>query len=290
MSHSSAKSVVGVIGGSGIYQLDSLKGLRPVDVETPFGRPSDSIMMGEIDGRTVAFLPRHGRGHGILPHEVNARANIWALKSLGVDWILSFSAVGSLKEEIRPRDVVIPDQLFDRTRSRVGTFFGNGLVAHVSVADPFCPVLRKQLIEVCQHLEIRMHDRGTYVCIEGPTFSTKAESEVNRHFGFSVVGMTALPEAKLAREAEIAYGMVALSTDYDVWHDSEEPVTVELVLENLRANAGNVQKILLEVLSKIPSERTSPAHSALKGAIMTDRNHWPAGVVRDLGPIIEPYL
>lgn len=276
---------IGIIGGSGVYEMEDLAEVGEVRIETPFGDPSDVFVRGVLEGRTVFFLPRHGRGHRLLPHELNVRANIWALKTLGVDWILSLSAVGALKEEIRPRDVVIPSQLFDRTRVRPSTFFGDGIVAHVSLADPFCPVLRAALLASCRHLELPVHDGGTYICIEGPAFSTKAESEVNRRMGFDVVGMTALPEARLAREAEIAYATVALSTDYDVWHESGE-VSVEMVLENLHANTANVKKIVRTVLPKIPAGRTSPAHRALDGAVMTARALWPAATLERLEPIL----
>lgn len=280
--------LIGIIGGSGIYQMEGLSDVEEIRVQTPWGAPSDAVVLGTLSGRRLAFLPRHGRGHRLLPSEVNSHANMFALKSLGVDWILSLSAVGSLKEEIRPRDVVIPDQVVDGTKGRHGTYFGNGIVAHVSMADPFCSILRQALIATCRDLDVAVHDRGTYYCMEGPAFSTRAESAFNRAQGFSVVGMTALPEARLAREAEIAYACVALSTDYDVWHESGE-VSVELVIENLNANARNVQRIVQEVVARIPQERSSPAHEALKGAIMTDPKLWPAQTIDKLGLIIERY-
>lgn len=285
---SGTDSLVGVIGGSGIYQMEGLVDIEEIRVETPFGAPSDAIILGTLAGRRCAFLPRHGRGHRLLPREVPSQANIYALKSLGCDWVLSLSAVGSLKDEVRPRDVVIPDQVVDGTRQRPGTFFGDGVVAHVSFAEPFCPVLRRALVESCRSLEIPVHDGGTYYCMEGPAFSTKAESAVNRSFGYSVVGMTALPEARLAREAELAYGLVALSTDYDVWHESGE-VSVELVIENLHANIRNVQRIVRDVVTRIPATRSSPAHDALRGAIMTERKLWPAETVERLGLILSRY-
>lgn len=281
--------LVGVIGGSGIYAMEGLEDPEEIRVETPFGAPSDAIMLGTLAGRRCAFLPRHGRGHRLLPREVPSMANLYALKSLGCDWILALSAVGSLKEEVRPRDVVIPDQVVDGTRHRPGTFFGDGIVAHVSFADPFCPVLRRALVESCRTLGIPVHDGGSYYCMEGPAFSTKAESAANRSFGHSVVGMTAIPEARLAREAELAYAMVALSTDYDVWHESGE-VSVELVIENLHANARNVQRIVRDVVTRIPRDRVSPAHEALRGAIMTDRKLWPAPTIERLGLIVSRYL
>ncbi|HBW47951.1 TPA: S-methyl-5'-thioadenosine phosphorylase [bacterium] len=283
------RGLIGIIGGSGIYEMDGLQNIEEIDIDTPFGKPSDSIVLGTLSGRRLAFLPRHGRGHRIMPGELNFRANIWAMKKLGVEWLLSFSAVGSLKEEIKPRDVVIPDQIFDRTLQRPRTFFGNGIVAHISFASPFCPVLRKLLMESSRKLGLAVHDGGTYVCIEGPAFSTKAESAVNRMLGFSIVGMTAVPEARLAREAEIAYATVALSTDYDVWHDSGE-VSVEMVMENLRTNTENVKRIIKEIVPQIPTDLFSPSHDALKGAIMTDRSIWPDETVKRLGVIIERYL
>jgi 5'-methylthioadenosine phosphorylase len=279
--------LIGIIGGSGVYDMDGLSDVREERIDTPWGAPSDAIILGTLDDRRLAFLPRHGRGHRILPHEVNSRANIWALKNLGADWILSLSAVGSLKEEIKPRDVVIPDQLFDRTLNRPRTFFGDGIVGHVSFADPFCPILRKALVETCRELKLPSHDGGTYVCIEGPMFSTKAESAVNRAFGFAVVGMTALPEARLAREAEIAYATVALSTDYDVWHESGE-VSVELVMENVHANSQNVKRIVRAVLPRIPKDRASFCHTAGRNAIMTERALWPEATVRKLELILGP--
>ncbi len=285
---SGSEGLIGVIGGSGIYQMEGLVDVEEIRVDTPYGSPSDAIILGTLSGRRCAFLPRHGRGHRLLPREVPSHANLYALKSLGCDWVLALSAVGSLKEDVRPRDVVIPDQVVDGTRQRHGTWFGDGIVAHVSMADPFCPVLRRALVDSCRALGVSVHDGGTYYCMEGPAFSTKAESAVNRSFGHSVVGMTALPEARLAREAELAYALVALSTDYDVWHESGE-VSVELVLENLHANARNVQRIVKDVVGKIPRERTSPAHEALRGAIMTDRKLWPPATIERLGIIVEKY-
>lgn len=281
-------SLIGIIGGSGIYEMEGLSDVKEIRVETPFGEPSDAFITGRLADRPLAFLPRHGRGHRLLPREVNSRANIWALKSLGAEWILSLSAVGSLREEIRPRDMVIPDQIFDRTKDRPSTFFGDGIVGHVSFGAPFCPVLRRLLAESARELDLPTHDGGTYICMEGPAFSTKAESAVNRQLGFSVVGMTALPEAKLAREAEIAYAMVSLSTDYDCWH--EEEVSVELVVENLLANSANVKRLVKNVIPKIPRERTSPAHNALRGAIMTTRELWPKTTIEKLGPVIERHV
>lgn len=280
---------IAVIGGSGIYEMEGVEDLRFEKVETPFGPPSDEIALGRLEGREVAFLPRHGRGHRLSPSEVNHRANFWALKSLGCDWAIALSAVGSLREEIRPRDFVVPDQIFDRTRLRPSTFFGDGIVAHVSFDEPYCPILRKLLVDAIDAEGIPVHDGGTYICIEGPSFSTKAESKVFRSWGCDVIGMTNLPEAKLAREAEIAFATVALVTDYDVWREGEE-VSVERVIENLKVNAENVKKVVRRVVPQVPLERVSPAHEALAGAIMTDRSLWPKSRVRDLAPILRPYL
>lgn len=288
--HSPPDGAVAVIGGSGIYRMEGISDVEERRVKTPFGAPSDAIVCGNLAGRRVLFLPRHGRGHRILPHEVNSRANIWALKSLGADWILSLSAVGSLREEMKPRDVVIPDQVFDRTRMRPSTFFGDGLVGHVVFGEPYCPLLRRLLIEACRELTLPVHDGGTYVCMEGPAFSTRAESEEYRRRGFSVIGMTNLPEAKLAREAEIAFATVALVTDYDCWHPEHDHVTVEMVIANLQANAEHVKAIIRHVVPRVPRDRTSPAHDALRNAIMTDRKLWPVKTVKKLRPIIGRYL
>ena len=266
---------IGVIGGSGLYAIEGLSRQREVQIETPFGRPSDALVMGELDGVPVAFLPRHGRGHRIAPAEVPSRANIYALKSLGVEWILSVSAVGSLREDFAPLDLVIPDQLFDRTKMRPSTFFEDGIVAHVAMAEPFCPHLSGMLWESMGGLgDIRAHRGGTYICIEGPQFSTKAESRVYRQWGCDIIGMTALPEAKLAREAEMCYATIACITDYDVWHESEDPVTVEMVIQNLTRNVANAKRIIRDVVGRLPADRSHVScscASALKDTIMTDR-------------------
>ena len=281
-------SRIGVIGGSGIYAIEGVENLTFQKVATPFGDPSDEFALGDFQGRPVAFLPRHGRGHRLSPTEVPNQANFWALKSLGCDWVIALSAVGSLQEEIRPRDFVVPDQLFDRTRSRPYSFFGDGIVAHVGFDQPYCPVLRKTLVEAVRAEKVPVHDAGTYLCIEGPTFSTKAESRIFRSWGCHVIGMTNLHEAKLAREAEIAFATIALVTDYDVWRDGEE-VSVSRVIENLHANGENVKKVLRRVLPAVPAGRTSPAHTALKNAIMTDRKIWPESTMKRLAPIPAPY-
>ncbi len=266
---------IGVIGGSGLYHMEGMSEREEVEIETPFGRPSDVITVGNVEGVSMAFLPRHGRGHSISPTELPVRANIWALKSLGVEWVISVSAVGSLREHIAPRDLLIPDQLFDRTKNRVNSFFENGLVVHCTFAEPFCPTLSNLLIEAASELEdVNVHRGGTLVCMEGPLFSTRAESRAYRSLGMDIIGMTALPEAKLAREAELCYATIACVTDYDVWHESEEAVTVEMVINNLSANVANAQRILRAVARKIPIGRSASAcgcPSALSSAIMTDR-------------------
>jgi 5'-methylthioadenosine phosphorylase len=266
---------VGVIGGSGLYAIEGLMGAHEIRVETPFGSPSDALIVGELGGVPVAFLPRHGRGHRIAPAEVPSRANIHALKSLGVEWVLSVSAVGSLREDFAPLDLVVPDQLFDRTKMRPSTFFENGIVAHVAFAEPFCPHLSGLLWEsMASFGDIRTHRGGTYICIDGPQFSTKAESRVYRQWGCDIIGMTALPEAKLAREAELCYATIACVTDYDVWHESEGPVTVEMVIQNLTHNVANAKRIIRDVVGRLPANRSHVSCScatALKDTIMTDR-------------------
>ena len=285
---------IGVIGGSGLYQMEGMTDVEEVAVQTPFGDPSDRITVGKVEGVSMAFLPRHGRGHRISPTELPARANIWALKSLGVEWVISVSAVGSLREHIAPRDLVIPDQLFDRTKSRVNTFFERGIVVHCTFADPFCPTLNSLLIESARELEnVNIHEGGTYVCMEGPLFSTRAESRTYRSWGMDIIGMTALPEAKLAREAELCYAIIACATDYDSWHESEESVTVEMVVGNLSANVANAKRILRSVARKIPSDRsasTCECPSALSTAIMTDRSKIPPAAREKYSLLIGKYI
>ena len=282
------KTTLAVIGGSGLYVMEGLAGVREVRIRTPFGNPSAAVVIGTLDGVRMAFLPRHGRGHRLNPSEVNHRANIFALKTLGVEQIISVSACGSLKEELRPRDMVFPDQVFDRTKSRVSTFFEKGIVAHVGVANPYCPELSQRLYDTASSLGFRTHKGGTYVCIEGPQFSTKAESNVYRSLGFSVIGMTNVPECKLAREAEICYASVALVTDYDVWHD--EPVTIDMVIGNLNANTSNVKQLLKAVVLKVARERRCECASALQYSILTDRKRIPAKIKKDLKPLVGKYL
>jgi 5'-methylthioadenosine phosphorylase len=278
-----------VIGGSGLYEMEGVQDLEEVRVKTPFGDPSDAIVTGRLEGVRCAFLPRHGRGHRILPSEIPARANIWALKSLGVEQIIGVGACGSLREELPPRDFVVPDQIFDRTKSRVSTFFGDGVVGHVSFDHPYCGELSEVLAAAAEKTGVRVHRGGTYVCIEGPQFSTKAESQVNRAHGFSVIGMTALPEAKLAREAEICYSTVALVTDYDVWKEGEE-VTVEKVVETLTANVQNVKKLIRLALPKMARERSCRCASALKYAVFTDPKAMNPAARKKLDLLIGKYF
>lgn len=281
---------LGIIGGSGHYDLEGLTGKREVEVHTPFGPPSDSIVLGTLNGVRLAFLSRHGRGHRIDSGEIPARANIYALKSLGVERIVSVSAVGSLQEQMRPLDIVIPDQIIDRTRRRVSTFFGNGIVGHIAFADPYCPELRSSLIEVAARHQPRTHDAGTMVVMEGPAFSTRAESNLYRSWGAHIIGMTALPEAKLAREAEICYATLAQVTDYDCWHESEESVSVELVVANLRRNVETSLRILKDLVSAIPAARGCGCGSALQNAIITAPDRIPNEVKERLSLIIGKYM
>jgi len=280
---------IGVIGGSGIYQIDSLVNATELHVPTPFGLPSDVIVGGELAGRKIYFLPRHGRGHRILPHELPHRANIWALRSLGVRWIICVTAVGSLQERYHPRHIVLPDQFFDRT-SQIHTFFGGGIVAHVSFADPISSGLRQLLFQVASQLEMPVHDGGTYVNMDGPQFSTRAESETNRRLGFDVIGMTNLAEAKLAREAEIAVATVAMVTDFDCWKTDEAPVTSDAVVAHLHANAETAKRLLTEAVPRIPLEPGWPEHRALDTAFVTDRELWPAETRERLRPILSRFL
>ena len=279
---------VGVIGGSGFYEL--LENAREVAVETPFGPPSDSYFLGEIDGVTVAFLPRHARGHRILPGEVNYRANIWGMKALGVHYVLSASAVGSLREHLEPLHVVVPDQLFDRTKARASTFFGEGVVVHMGFADPFCPYTSKVIVEAGREVGATVHEGGTYVCIEGPQFSTRAESNVYRQLGFDIIGMTNLQEAKLAREAELCYATMAMVTDYDVWYEGEEDVTLEQVLENVRRNVATAQAIVRRAVVALDQQRDCTCRRAVESAINTPADLIPAATKQKLDLLIGKYL
>jgi len=282
---------IGVIGGSGLYQIEGMTNIREVKPKTPFGNPSDAIILGELDGKAIAFLPRHGRGHTISPTEIPVRANIYALKSLGVEWIMSVNAVGSLKENVHPLDLVVPDQIIDRTKSRVNSFFeGMGLVAHIPFADPFCPQLGQILYQAACDAGARAHNGGTYIVMEGPLFSTKAESNLYRSWGGSIIGMTALPEAKLAREAEICYATLACITDYDTWHESEESVTIDMAIANLQRNVNTAKQIIGMVAKRIPDRRECGCASALKDAIITDPAKIPQQSKKDLKLIIGKYV
>ena len=266
---------IAVIGGTGLYEMEGVTPVDTFDIDTPFGTPSDSITVVDLDGKNVAFLPRHGRGHRYLPTEIPVKANIWALKKLGVERIVAFSAVGSLRDQIRPRDIVVPDQIIDRTRSRENSFFGEGIAGHVPFADPFCPALRRVVAEIVASLPYPSHDEGTYVCMEGPLFSTRAESNLYRSWGGSIIGMTAIPEAKLAREAEICYSLITLVTDYDCWKQEEEDVTLDMVIENMRANTEAAKSILRKIVKRLPEDRTCGCAEAARYAIMTDRKLIP---------------
>ena len=280
---------VAVIGGSGFYQMDGLRDVEEVRIDTPFGPPSDAIVIGTLDGQRVGFLPRHGVGHRILPSELPVRANIWALKSLGVEFIFAVSAVGSLREDIEPLHMVVPDQVIDRTRGRINTFFGEGIVAHIAFADPFCPELRSVLSSSTQQAGAVVHRGGTLVVMEGPAFSTRAESNLYRSWGADIIGMTALPEAKLAREAEICYAMLACSTDYDVWHDTHADVSAEMIVANLLKNVEVSRKAVRLALARLPAERSCGCGEALKDAIVTQFGLVPAVTLRQLGPLVEKY-
>lgn len=286
-----SKHKIGIIGGSGLYHIEGFTNQKWVKVQTPFGAPSDEFLTGTLAGRQVVFLPRHGRGHRILPGELNHRANLWAMKKLGVDWVMSVSAVGSLQKKYRPCDIVLPDQFVDRTkRDFEHTFFGRGIVAHIAFADPICEELRQILLQSARAEKARVHDGGTYVNMEGPAFSTRAESLTNHRLGYSVIGMTNLGEAKCAREAEIAYATMAMITDYDCWKMDEAHVTVEMVVANLMKNAATAKAIVAAAIPQIPAEPNWPCHSALQNAIMTDRKFWPKKTIAELQPIITKYL
>jgi 5'-methylthioadenosine phosphorylase len=286
-----SKHKIGIIGGSGLYHLEGFTNQKWVKVKTPFGDPSVAFLTGQLAGRSVVFLPRHARGHRILPAELNHRANIWAMKKMGVAWIVSVSAVGSLQARYKPCDIVVPDQFLDRTkRGFEHTFFGRGLVGHIAFADPVCEPLRQILVKNARAAAARVHDGGTYVNMEGPAFSTRAESITHHRLGYDVIGMTNLGEAKCAREAEIAYATLAMVTDYDCWKVDEAHVTVEMVVANLMKNAAAAKAILARVIPQIPIEPGCSCHAALKNAIMTDRKYWPKKTLAALKPILAPYL
>ncbi|MGF1512361.1 MAG: S-methyl-5'-thioadenosine phosphorylase [Elainellaceae cyanobacterium] len=285
---------IGIIGGSGLYQMEALQDIKEVSVDTPFGPPSDAIITGTLEGARVAFLARHGRGHRLLPSELPFRANVYAMKQLGVKYLISASAVGSLQDEFRPLDMVLPDQFIDRTKNRASTFFGEGIVAHIAFAEPVCTALSGMIAAAVDQLsfpDVQLHRGGTYVCMEGPAFSTKAESHLYRSWDAAVIGMTNLPEAKLAREAEIAYATLAMVTDYDCWHPDHDSVTVELVIGNLMKNAANAQAVIRETVKRLhanPPE--SVAHSALKDAILTPLDKAPAETKKKLAALLHKYL
>jgi 5'-methylthioadenosine phosphorylase len=284
-------SAIGIIGGSGLYQMEEVRNATEYEIDTPFGSPSDTLIGGKVSGRQVYFLPRHGRGHRILPHELNHRANIYALRSLDVRWIISVGAVGSLQEKYAPRDVLLPSQFYDRTsRPTAHTFFGEGIAAHIAFAEPISTKLRNLLAESARSLGVTVHNGGTYVNMDGPAFSTRAESEFNRQNGFDVIGMTNLPEAKLAREAEIAFAAMAMITDYDCWKVEEEAVSAQTVLSHLIANAETAKKVLLDVIPRMPMEPNWPEHFALDSALVTDRKLWPAATIQKLQPILGRFL
>ncbi len=286
-----AKHRIGIIGGSGVYQIDGLKNLKWVKMKTPFGAPSDDLLTGVFEGREVVFLARHARGHRILPSELNHRANIYAMKKLDVAWVLSVSAVGSLQLKYKPCDIVLINQFLDRTkRSADQSFFGNGIVAHIAFADPICEELRNLLLLACRRVGASVHDGGTYVNMEGPAFSTRAESIANHDAGYDVIGMTNLGEAKCAREAEIAYATMAMVTDYDAWKNDEEHVTVDMIIANLNRNAAQAKSVIANTIPLIPKEPTWASHNALKTAILTDKKLWPAKTKTALMPLLKKYL
>lgn len=285
---------IGIIGGSGLYKMDALKDVEEVEISTPFGSPSDAIILGTLEETRVAFLARHGRDHTLLPSELPFRANIYAMKQLGVEYLISASAVGSLKAEAKPLDMVIPDQFIDRTRNRISTFFGEGIVAHIAFGEPICKKLSGILADAIAALnlpDVTLHHGGTYVCMEGPAFSTQAESHFYRSWNATVIGMTNLPEAKLAREAEIAYATLAMVTDYDCWHTDHDSVTVEMVISNLHKNAINAQRVIQETVRRLSEiYPISDAHSALKYAILTNLDKAPTATKEKLGLLLEKYL
>jgi 5'-methylthioadenosine phosphorylase len=283
----SGGTAIGVIGGSGLYEMEGFEGVETRAVRTPFGDPSDNVIIGRIEGRRVCFLPRHGVGHRLLPHEINHKANIWALRSLGVRWLISVTAVGSLREELVPRDIVVPHQLIDRTGTGARhTFFGNGIAAHVGFADPYCADLRALLLQAARPIAAGLHDGGTYLCMNGPAFSTRAEANMHRMMGADIIGMTNAPEARLSREAEISAAALALVTDYDCWKEDEPAVEVDAVIENLHANSALAKRIVRNVIPLIPETPDSAAHRALDAAIFTPLAMWPARTAEDLEPIL----
>ena len=289
-SRTPSQASIGIIGGSGLYSMAGLTSPREIKVKTPFGEPSEAIVLGTLEGKRVAFLARHGRGHRILPGEINYRANIYAMKLLGVERIISVSAVGSLQEELRPGEFLVPDQFVDRTRQRVSTFFGEGLVAHVSFAHPTCAQVSAALADASVHCGVKVHRRGTYICMEGPQFSTLAEANMHRQLHFEVVGMTNATEAKLAREAELCYSTIAMITDYDCWHPEHESVTASQIIALLNQNAENAQRVLREAVRALPADRSCKCGSALQHALVTDMKLVPSATKRRLVAILAKYI
>jgi 5'-methylthioadenosine phosphorylase len=284
------RAKIGVIGGTGLYDIEGLTDISEVSLDTPFGKPSDTIVVGRLGEVDIAFLPRHGRGHRIMPTEVPSRANIYALKSLGVEHIIAINSVGSFKEDIKPGHLVIPDQFIDRTRQRINTFFGDGIVAHIQFAEPFCPALSRVLYQAASEAGAGVHHGGTYIAMEGPAFSTRAESRLHRSWGADIIGMTALPEARLAREAEICYAIIACATDYDSWHEAEEPVSVTAILKILQQNIDLSKKIIKLAVSRLPDRQGCQCATALKTAIVTDPEHIPPQQKKKLGLLIGKYI
>ena len=285
-----SEKVVGVIGGSGLYEMEGLKEVHTISLKTPFGNPSDALIVGSLDGVKVAFLPRHGKGHRIQPSSLNFRANIYGMKKLGVQWIIGVSAVGSMKESIHPGDMVIPNQFIDQTKGRPSTFFNDGIVGHVSLADPVCPVLSQILCDAGKEAGATVHKDGTYICIEGPQFSTRAESRLYRTWGVDIIGMTNLPEAKLAREAEICYSTIAFATDYDCWHEAAEDVSIGDVLRILAQSTKTAKNAIRQAIKHLPEKRECLCANALKYALITGKKFIPEKTKKDLGPIIGKYI
>jgi 5'-methylthioadenosine phosphorylase len=287
---SKPRATVAVIGGTGLYDIEGMKDVQEIEVSTPFGKPSDSIVIGELNGVKMAFLPRHGRGHRLMPTEIPSRANIYALKSLGVEQVIAINSVGSFKEEVKPGHLLIPDQLIDRTSQRQNTFFGDGVVAHIQFAEPFCPDMRMLLFSAAHEAGAEVHLGGTYVVMEGPAFSTRAESRLHRSWGADVIGMTALPEAKLAREAEMCYAVVALSTDFDSWHEAMETVSVDVILDTLRRNVEISKRLIKLTVARVAEHRHCACADALAGAIVTDHRLIPEKRKKELELIIGKYV
>ncbi len=281
---------IGVIGGSGLYQMNELKDVEEVRINTPFGEPSDAFILGILGDKKIAFLSRHGRGHRITPTDINYRANIYGFKKLGVEWLVSVSAVGSMKEHIKPLDFVVPDQFYDNTKHRIGTFFGNGIVGHVGLANPVCPHLASLIEKSCRANGVTTHKGGTYICIEGPQFSTKGESRIYRQWGVDIIGMTNMPEAKLAREAEICYATMALVTDFDCWHESEEVVTIDAVIATLMKNVNNARTILRTIVQGFPISRECECATALASGVITEKVHVSEKTLKDLDLIVGKYV